>query len=254
MGFRTESMVYATGANFDGQLGLGDTDTRFSPAAVTLTGVAGVFAGGDSTCLTTSSGMYGVGSNRLGQLALGNSTPNAIMPQSLPSTLLSASPADFHTMFVGSVGSGNDLGIYGVGVNSYGQLGSAAAGPVYDPLLSKVYIAPTLAPTPAPTPAPTFLPTAAPTVAPSSAPTGAPTPVTTAGPTEPPTTEPGRAPNSGGEQDPYADLRRAVAIWVGAIVVAGVVLCCTVARAKPIPQQDNEAPNALELMRAEVSI
>merc|ERR1712127_1157999 len=111
--------LWGTGANFDGQLG--DSNSPGTPIKL-ADSVQDVFAGGDSSCFLKDSMLYGMGSNRLGQLGLGE-TPVVRTPMDMQvAGALLSSPADFHNVIMT-----NDQ-LYGVGSNTQGELGLTVDG------------------------------------------------------------------------------------------------------------------------------
>jgi len=116
--------LMGTGANFDGQIGavgnLAARPTQSSPMAV-----AGAFAGGDSSAFLNSDddSLWALGSNRLGQLGLGNITVTSVAMQigaaeAEAGTFKEAAIASTHGFFVSLAGF-----VYAAGDNSDGQFG-----------------------------------------------------------------------------------------------------------------------------------
>jgi len=115
--------VLATGANFDGQVGA-DTDFVVSPMEIVSQDATSICAGGDSTTLVTESQLWGQGSNRFGQLALGNVTTTSTKMQ-IGSEVESmgfaeAAVGDTHGLFLAASNF-----VYASGSNMFGQLGDS---------------------------------------------------------------------------------------------------------------------------------
>ncbi len=76
--------VYCWGENQYGQLGLGDTDERATPARVAVSGIVSLVADGDDTCaIATDHTVYCWGKNQYGQLGLGD-TDDRLSPTRVP--------------------------------------------------------------------------------------------------------------------------------------------------------------------------
>lgn len=115
--------VLATGANFDGQVG-GGALFVVSPLEIVSQDATSICAGGDSTTLVTESQLWGQGSNRLGQLALGNVTTTSTKMQ-IGSEVESmgfaeAAVGDTHGLFLATSNF-----VYASGSNFFGQLGDS---------------------------------------------------------------------------------------------------------------------------------
>lgn len=110
--------AWGTGANFDGQLGDGTTELRAAPVEVTMADVSYVAAGGDSSCVVASRNkLFGMGSNRNGQLGLGPMV-TANPPALIKEEMLTAALSDAHGLFVSATDQ-----VFAAGRNSKGELG-----------------------------------------------------------------------------------------------------------------------------------
>lgn len=116
--------LLGTGANFDGQIGaVGNLAAM--PMQISAMAVAGAFAGGDSSAFLNSDddSLWAFGSNRLGQLGLGNTTVTSVAMQigaaeAEAGTFKEAAIASSHGFFLSLAGS-----VYAAGDNSDGQFG-----------------------------------------------------------------------------------------------------------------------------------
>ena len=109
--------VWATGENFDGQLGDGTTTDRISPAQV-ASGVATVSAGGfHSLYLKTDGTLLATGSNGNGQLGDGTTTSRST-PWQVASGVATVSAGLNHSLYLKTDGT-----LWAMGGNSDGQLG-----------------------------------------------------------------------------------------------------------------------------------
>ena len=111
--------------NEDGQLGLGDRTDRLTPTRITaLPGpaTAAVAGGHHSLILLQNGDAYGFGSNRYGQLGLGDTTdclaPTKITTLPGAVTAVAASGVGVYSLVLLRNGD-----VYGFGSNLYGQLG-----------------------------------------------------------------------------------------------------------------------------------
>ncbi len=116
--------VYAWGGNWDGQLGLGDTEDRTTPQKLNLRNIIDISAGQSHSVAAAYDGaVYAWGSNTYGQL--GNGTT---MDSPEPVKVSSISKAT-------QVSAGNDVSLartedgklYAWGYGEYGQLGTSGA-------------------------------------------------------------------------------------------------------------------------------
>jgi len=250
--FLTEAgELWATGANFDGQLGVDDASNKNLPIKVADL-VQSAFAGGDSSCYLKDSKLYGMGSNRMGQLGLGMNvsvtrTPTEIQVQGA----LLAAPASFHSIIM------TDDALFGLGSNQQGELGLAVPGPVYSPGKASLNYKTTPAPTPPPPPTPA--PPAVPTPAPTTEAPATEAPATEAPATEAPTDAPGttEGPPRGGFNNPFDDPIIMVAAGGGAAVVLLLLCCCFLSGGRPEAADSSadpqEASDDVEMLRAEMS-
>lgn len=168
---KDDGRVFGTGANFDGQLGDGDSAMKVSPGeSVSVRGAEAVSAAGDSSCVAEWQ-LKCFGNNRDGQLGL-KDTNLFRYPTEVPSLNLAVSVGmgDTHSFFL------NHDQVFVTGSNTFGQLGDNSSPSVNEPqvlmTLGRASATTTLAPTPSPTPAPPPAPTPSPTPEPTRAPSG----------------------------------------------------------------------------------
>lgn len=139
-----DKRLLGTGANFDGQLGISTPEAASTPVELIAgSSVDHVSAGGDSTCYITVSeaALFGMGSNRKGQLGLGPNVTRAMMPEQIevdgnPSFAM-ASMGDSHGLYATTI---NIDAVYASGDNAYGQFGDGSLVSSAD--LLKVYQSP----------------------------------------------------------------------------------------------------------------
>lgn len=124
--------VYAFGANFDGQLGLGDRDNRLVPTPVPLPGPAVDVAAGSthSLVLLENGDLYSFGANFSGQLGLGD-TDERLSPVKIdafgdPVKMISA--GDLHNLVLLENGD-----VHAFGSDSVSQLGLPFPGESFEP-------------------------------------------------------------------------------------------------------------------------
>ena len=133
--------VYATGNNYCGELGLGDTNNRNIPTLITsgigsLTITTASAIGDHSLFLTSAGAVYAAGYNATGQLGLGdnNSRSTPIFINGVGGvTITAVSGGYYHSLFLTSTGT-----VYATGYNGNGQLGLG------DTSTSTIYYIPTL--------------------------------------------------------------------------------------------------------------
>jgi alpha-tubulin suppressor-like RCC1 family protein len=121
----TQGKVYGVGSNEFGQLGLGDNECRFTPEPITYFNdipIANVSAGDRHVIfLDTQGKVYSTGSNKFGQLGLGDKN-NRTLPEPIPYfkdiKIESMSAGGVHTVFIDTIGK-----VYAVGYNENEQLG-----------------------------------------------------------------------------------------------------------------------------------
>jgi alpha-tubulin suppressor-like RCC1 family protein len=122
--FTRDQKVYCWGDNRAGQLGVGDTNPRTSPAEVAgLGAVLQVVTGGHHSCAVTNDGaLYCWGDNRTGQLGTGDTNqrlkPERIAPDTLGNGVSIAYAGAQHTCALLTTGA-----VYCWGSNEFGQLG-----------------------------------------------------------------------------------------------------------------------------------
>jgi len=134
-----EGHVYVWGDGSSYQLGLGENRTQSSsPYLVTslrLTPIVSISCGSEHTvAVTAQGGLYVWGSNKKGQLGIGQDKGHAAYPvevTGLPNPILSAVAGDEFTLLVTSVGE-----VLVFGDNSSGQLGLGDLTPRYVPTLN----------------------------------------------------------------------------------------------------------------------
>jgi alpha-tubulin suppressor-like RCC1 family protein len=119
----SDGKVYATGINYDGQLGLNDTNDRNSFTEVTsLSGVIAISIGfSHSLALTKNNKVYATGSNQYGQLGLSDTNNHnsftAISSLNDKTVTAIATGEDYSFVLA------KDGKIYAIGWNRFGQLG-----------------------------------------------------------------------------------------------------------------------------------
>ena len=137
----TTGKVYATGWNYDGQLGIGNTQDQYTPVPIPYFNdnnniqISAIFAGGYQTIfLDTNGKLYATGNN--GQFGIDN-TQNQNTPVPIPyfndnnNIQISAISARvYHTIFLDDT-TGK---VYATGWNYYGQLGIGNTQDQYTPV------------------------------------------------------------------------------------------------------------------------
>jgi alpha-tubulin suppressor-like RCC1 family protein len=119
-----DGRLWAQGANGEGQLGIGTTESQDTPVQVTsATNVIAVAAGSSgwphSLYVTKDGKLYAMGYNRYGQLGISNTT-SQLTPVlvSSASNVIAAAAGKSHSLYIT-----NDGKLYAMGDNAYGQLG-----------------------------------------------------------------------------------------------------------------------------------
>ena len=133
-------IVWATGRNLYGELGLGDTLNRNAPVPLSEpTGVVqvaagGWYAGGHTILVCDDGSVWATGQNDAGQLGLGDTT-NRHSPQQLPEPtgIVEASAGVGWNTKVHTILLGQDGRVWATGGNSDGQLGLGGGGNRYSP-------------------------------------------------------------------------------------------------------------------------
>jgi len=119
----SDGRVYSCGDNTNGQLGLGDTTTKYNTTLIpNLDNITNIASGGNHTLFLTSDGrVYSCGYNHKGQLGLGD-TNNRNTPELISNldniTITNIACGSDYSIFLTSDGIA-----YGCGDNSVGQLG-----------------------------------------------------------------------------------------------------------------------------------
>jgi alpha-tubulin suppressor-like RCC1 family protein len=117
---KTDGTLWATGYNYNGQLGDGTTTDRSNFEQV-ATGVASVAAADSFTMFVkTDHTLWAMGSNELGQLGDGTTTARST-PEQVATGVASVAVGAGHTMFVKTDGT-----LWAVGNNDDGQLGDGS--------------------------------------------------------------------------------------------------------------------------------
>jgi alpha-tubulin suppressor-like RCC1 family protein len=120
---KNDGTLWACGANWYGQLGIGDTITHWMPVQVsTMTGVASVSIGGfnavfNSMILKTDGTLWACGYNGYGQLGDGTTTDRST-PVLIMADVASVSAGGYHTMILKTDGT-----LWACGSNGSGELG-----------------------------------------------------------------------------------------------------------------------------------
>lgn len=209
------NQVFATGANFAGQLGDGTTIQKFEPVEVqNLNTPQDVAAGGDGSCFAEFQ-LRCSGSNLVGQLGL-RDDKFVLNPANVEEVTFadSMAPGETHSLFL------NHNEVMVTGMNSSGQLGNDTFPDLRIPQIVASFNRGELTTTMAsPTPAPT--PTQVPTPAPVPSPNG---PVTT------PIREPG-SDEEGPTDWPWQMLVAGIASGLGVVCV----VMCVLDRQTPAP-------------------
>jgi hypothetical protein len=122
----TTAGLFAHGENFNGQLGLGDNESRESFEKVEIRGNPLVVACGSThTAVLTTEGLFLCGDNFLGQLGIGGGMPHEsthFLKPSLGSVPFFTACGSVHTMLL------SKEGLLGCGDNSQSQLGYPVRG------------------------------------------------------------------------------------------------------------------------------
>jgi alpha-tubulin suppressor-like RCC1 family protein len=123
IGIKNDGTIWGTGANSNGQLGLGNLDQKTTLTQMTNISTPKYISCGAShtMVLMTNGTIWGTGLNN-GQLGLGNTTQKTTLTQ-ITSDISGCTPqtiscGDTHTMVLMTNGT-----IWGTGINDYGQLG-----------------------------------------------------------------------------------------------------------------------------------
>eukprot|EP01124_Arcella_intermedia_P005043 TRINITY_DN12936_c0_g1_i1.p1 TRINITY_DN12936_c0_g1~~TRINITY_DN12936_c0_g1_i1.p1 ORF type:complete len:447 (-),score=61.37 TRINITY_DN12936_c0_g1_i1:823-2163(-) len=119
----SEGLVYAWGYNGNGQLGNGNTESRWSPGRVCqLEGIVGISCGWEHALALSKEGtLYAWGQNRYGQLGTGKATLPLLLPtkvMGLEERVIEFCCGGFHC--VALLGDGS---LYSWGCNMNGELG-----------------------------------------------------------------------------------------------------------------------------------
>jgi alpha-tubulin suppressor-like RCC1 family protein len=119
---KRDGTLWAVGMNDDGQLGLGDKNTRNSPEQVT-SDVVTVAAGSVHSLFVKRDGtLWAMGYNSYGQLGLGD-TNDRLSPVQVTGDVVAVAAGAGHSLFVKRDGT-----LWGTGDNSDGQLGLGNTG------------------------------------------------------------------------------------------------------------------------------
>lgn len=119
LGVKADGSLWAWGYNAQGQLGLGDTNERYTPVQVGTATDWVVVAAGDfhSLALKADGSLYAWGRNDSGQLGLGDTT-NHYTPTYVGTGYVAVAGAQTHSLGIKADGS-----LWAWGSNSSGQLG-----------------------------------------------------------------------------------------------------------------------------------
>lgn len=123
--FLTADGVYGTGATFDGQLGELDGMITSPTSAFNVTenyvdDVSKVYAGGDTSCFKNARGAFGFGSNRDGQLGLGELVETVMEMEEIVTNVETLAIGSSHSLFVTT---GADSAVLGTGRNRDYEIG-----------------------------------------------------------------------------------------------------------------------------------
>ncbi|MDR2153288.1 MAG: hypothetical protein LBO72_10765 [Helicobacteraceae bacterium] len=125
LALNSEGKVYAAGWNYEGQLGLGDTDMRENFTLVSsLSGakIAALAAGSShSLALDFSGRVYATGYNKNGQLGLGDNKNRqtwTLVSSLSGAKIVAIAAGDYHSFAIDESGK-----VYATGMNEFGQLG-----------------------------------------------------------------------------------------------------------------------------------
>jgi alpha-tubulin suppressor-like RCC1 family protein len=129
---KNDGTLWATGSNFNGELGDGSTTNHSSPFQL-MSNVATISAGNGYTMIVkTDSTLWGTGYNASGQLGDGTTT-NRLAPVLIMSGVKIVSAGNFHTMILK-----NDGTLWATGDNSYGQFGDGTTSAHLSPIEIKI--------------------------------------------------------------------------------------------------------------------
>jgi alpha-tubulin suppressor-like RCC1 family protein len=131
--------VYSCGYNYNGQLGLNDTNDRLVPTLISNTigslNIVAIACGSAHSLFLTNTGVvYSCGYNYYGQLGLSDNN-NKTVPTSISHTIgnlniVAVAAGDNHSLFLTNTGA-----VYSCGYNYYGQLGLNNTNTRYVPTL-----------------------------------------------------------------------------------------------------------------------
>ena len=120
---KNDGTLWGTGENYYGELGLGDTNSRYTFTEVTTNtdDIKSVYCGGYHTFILENDGtLWGTGYNVYGQLGLGDTTNRNTF------TVITTNTNDIKSVCCGfyhTIVLKNDGTLWGCGYNNYGQLG-----------------------------------------------------------------------------------------------------------------------------------
>jgi alpha-tubulin suppressor-like RCC1 family protein len=116
---KSDGTLWATGDNYEGQLGLGNQNDPRTITQVSIDNVQSVSCGHAHTMLVKSDGtLWATGDNSHGQLGLGNQTNRNVFTQVSIDNVQSVSCGNNYTMAIKPNGS-----LWATGLNNKGQLG-----------------------------------------------------------------------------------------------------------------------------------
>ncbi len=141
---RTDNILQLAGDNTYGQLGAGSKDTALYFNTVRVGGNGASFLAAQVSIgyrhvvfKTTDQEIWGTGNNQMGQLGLGTGVTETLVAAKLDDagySITSIAAGWFHTLY-GRFDAGNEVDLWGMGDNAYGQLGLGDTTDRFSPTL-----------------------------------------------------------------------------------------------------------------------